>query len=381
MGLKKVEARWEENRKRWRVNGQRDGERRTFYSSTPGLRGKKEAERKADSWKRGVLHENLDPPVAELWDCFLRYLEEEKRVGTSTVDQARKFGRNYILPICGGFRISRLNEGHLQRVLNLSAQKGCLRQDMHRPSKGPLSLKTLRGLRNIEQQFVKWCRINGYTDLVLEGLEVRTSAQKVEKEILQPNELQTLFHVDTRLVRSKRVFDEQIYSYRFAVVTGLRPGELMGLRIGDIQGDKLHVQQAINRYGETTSGKNQNARRTFGLNSFARRIIEQQLELLHASRMPTTPESPLFPAINQQSRYHQWKSYARSNGITAISCYEMRHTFISLAQNLPEGDLRRLCGQSASMDTRGVYAHKLYDDDTRIAGEVDQILGRYLDER
>lgn len=379
MGLKKVEAHWEKNRKRWRVNGQRDGERRTFYSFTPGLRGKKEAERKADSWKKGVLHENSDPSVAELWECFLRYLVEEKRVGTSTVDQTRKFGRNYILPVCGNLRISRLNEGHLQRVLNLSAQKGCLRQDTHRPSKGPLSLKTLRGLRNIEQQFVKWCRINGYTDLVLEGLEVRTSAQKVEKEILQPNELQTLFHVDTRLVRGKRVFDEQIYSYRFAVVTGLRPGELMGLRIGDIQGEKLHVKQAINRYGETTSGKNQNAKRTFGLNSFARRIVEQQLELLHASGMPTAPDSPLFPAMNQQSRYHQWKSYARSNGITAISCYEMRHTFISLAQNLPEGDLRRLCGQSASMDTRGVYAHKLCDDDTRIAGEVDQILGRYLD--
>lgn len=221
-------------------------------------------------------------------------------MGTSAVDQARKFGRTYILPVCGNLRISRLNEGHLQRVLNLSAQKGCLRQDTHRPSKGPLSLKSLRGLRNIEQQFVKWCRINGYTALALE-------------------------------------------------------------------------------VGETTSGKKQNAGRTFGLNSFARRIVEQQLELLHAIGMPTAPESPLFPAINQQSRYHQWKSYARSNGITAISCYEMRHTFISLAQNLPEGDLRRLCGQSASMDTRGVYAHKLCDDDTRIAGEVDQILGRYLD--
>ena len=152
-----------------------------------------------------------------------------------------------------------MNEGHLQRVLNLSAQKGCLRQDTHRPSKGPLSLKTLRGLRNIEQQFVKWCRINGYTALALE-------------------------------------------------------------------------------VGETTSGKKQNAGRTFGLNSFARRIVEQQLELLHAIGMPTAPDSPLFPAMNQQSRY-QWKSYARSNGITAINCYEMRHTFIPLAQNLPEGDL------------------------------------------
>ena len=243
MQTKKVEARWEPGRKRWRVNAQRNGERKTFYSTVPGLRGKKEAERKADSWKRsaGLSYENCDPLVAELWDSFLLYLQEEKRVGTSTLEQTRKFGRNYILPVCGNLKISRLNEGHLQRVLNLSAQKGCLQPHPTRPPKGPLSLKTLRGLRNAEQQFVKWCRINDFTDLVLEGLEVRTCAEKQEKEILQPEELQTLFRVDTRLVRGERVFDDQIYAYRFAVVTGLRPGELMGLHIGDIDGDKLHI--------------------------------------------------------------------------------------------------------------------------------------------
>ena len=303
MQTKKVEARWEPGRKRWRVNAQRKGERKTFYSTVPGLRGKKEAERKADSWKRsaGLSYENCDPLVAELWDSFLLYLQEEKRVGTSTLEQTRKFGRNYILPVCGNLKISRLNEGHLQRVPNLSAQKGCLQPHLTRPPKGPLSLKTLRGLRNTEQQFVKWCRINDFTDLVLEGLEVRTCAEKQEKEILQPEELQTLFRVDTRLVRGERVFDDQIYAYRFAVVTGLRPGELMGLHIGDIDGDKLHVQRTINRYGEKTKGKNQNARRTFGLNTFARILIDQQLSLLHSLGMPTTPDSPLFPALNQQA--------------------------------------------------------------------------------
>ena len=303
MQTKKVEARWEPGRKRWRVNAQRNGERKTFYSTVPGLRGKKEAERKADSWKRsaGLSYENCDPLVAELWDSFLLYLQEEKRVGTSTLEQTRKFGRNYILPVCGNLKISRLNEGHLQRVLNLSAQKGCLQPHPTRPPKGPLSLKTLRGLRNAEQQFVKWCRINDFTDLVLEGLEVRTCAEKQEKEILQPEELQTLFRVDTRLVRGERVFDDQIYAYRFAVVTGLRPGELMGLHIGDIDGDKLHIQRAINRYGEKTKGKNQNARRTFGLNTFARILIDQQLSLLHSLGLPTTPDSPLFPALNQQA--------------------------------------------------------------------------------
>lgn len=73
MQTKKVEARWEPGRKRWRVNAQRNGERKTFCSTVPGLRGKKEAERKADSWKRsaGLSYENCDPLVVELWDSFL----------------------------------------------------------------------------------------------------------------------------------------------------------------------------------------------------------------------------------------------------------------------------------------------------------------------
>lgn len=380
MSIRKAEAWWDSNRNRWRINAQKNGIRKTFYSSVHGQRGKREAERKANNWKLGLL-DNLrehDPLVSILWESYLSYLKLEKNVGTSTIDQTKKFGRNYILPICGQLQISKLNEGHLQRVLNLAAQKGCLQEHPTRPPKGPLSIKTLRGIRNTEQQFVKWCRINDYTDLILEGLEIHTHVEKTEKEILQPDDLKILFTIDTRLVRGKRVFDEQIYSYRFAVVTGLRPGELLGLRIGDIEGAKLYVRRAINRYGENTKGKNQNARREFGLNSFAKAILQQQLELLCSNGMSLETDQPLFPALNQQSRYNQWKSYAKSNNIAAISCYEMRHTFISLAQNLPEGDLRRLCGQSQNMDTRGVYAHKLNDDDQRIASELDLILGHYL---
>ena len=41
MQTKKVEARWEPGRKRWRVNAQRNGERKTFCSTVPGLRVKR----------------------------------------------------------------------------------------------------------------------------------------------------------------------------------------------------------------------------------------------------------------------------------------------------------------------------------------------------
>ena len=41
--------------------------------------------------------------------------------------------------------------------------------------------------------------------------------------------VKVLFSVETRTYYGKLVFDEYIYAYRFAVATGLRPGELIGL--------------------------------------------------------------------------------------------------------------------------------------------------------
>lgn len=35
------EARWDEARKRWRIDVQRDGKRRSFYSAIPGRKGKR----------------------------------------------------------------------------------------------------------------------------------------------------------------------------------------------------------------------------------------------------------------------------------------------------------------------------------------------------
>jgi len=47
---RRAEAVWIEARSRWQINVQRDGKRKTFTSSTPGRKGKHEAEGKADDW-------------------------------------------------------------------------------------------------------------------------------------------------------------------------------------------------------------------------------------------------------------------------------------------------------------------------------------------
>ena len=68
--------------------------------------------------------------------------------------------------------------------------------------------------------------------------------------------------------------DSLIYAYRFQVVTGLRPGELMGLEWGDIDNDYIHIRRAINAKGITTNGKNEFAARDFPQTRYTRMLLE-----------------------------------------------------------------------------------------------------------
>lgn len=95
-------------------------------------------------------------------------------------------------------------------------------------------------------------------------LSIPKNARMGKKKILQPTALKVLFDVDTRLYYGKLVFDEYIYAYRFAVATGVRPGELVGLWYGDIKGNTVNLRRSINRLDEETTGKNENARSISG---------------------------------------------------------------------------------------------------------------------
>ena len=105
-------------------------------------------------------------------------------------------------------------------------------------------------IRAAETAFVKWCRRNKYTTLHPD-LSIPKNARMGKRTILQPTALKTLFSVDTRTYYGKPVFDEYIYAYRFAVATGLRPGELIGLWYGDIKGNTVNLRRSINAVSYT----------------------------------------------------------------------------------------------------------------------------------
>lgn len=249
MGKRTNTAKWLESQKRWQINVQKDGQRRSFYSSTPGRTGQREANTKADAW----LDSDLEMTGARILALWTDYLESLRQTSSSSnYLQVQSIGRVWIIPAVGNKKIEKLTEQNLQDIINKAYSEG-------------KSKKTLLNIRAALLAFLKYCRKRKLTTLFPESLDIPKGARFAEKKIMQPEDIAVLFSIDTTILFGKRVKDEYINAYRLQILTGLRPGELMGLKWEDIEGTNIYIKRAINYRKEVTKGKNENAIRKITL--------------------------------------------------------------------------------------------------------------------
>jgi len=385
--MRKNEAKWDEKNKRWRIQVQKEGKRRSFEDRTPGPRGKAAAERKADKWfESGATNENT--LCDDLLDLF--YEKIKLTTGTSQKRTTESFIRIYIKPRIGALKIGRLTQNNLQAIIDhaYGDREGKyidLDGKYVDKNKNKLSEKTLKNLRSTIMSFMKFCRGEGCTQFHPETLTIPASAEKSQKTILGIDDLIKLFTISTTTFKGEVVEDRFIHAYRFAVVSGMRPGEVCGFRHTDLKDDRATVYRSINGYQETTSGKNQNATRTYKLGWCAQWVLECQKRML----IELGQISPfVFPGADlsnakQDTVYRAWKKYCRVNEITVgTQPYEMRHTFVSVNTDMPEFLKQLVLGHSKNMDTHGVYGHEKAGDMDKAAAYIDaafkEILGKAL---
>ena len=354
MGKRTNTAVWMDKQSRWQIKVQKNGIRRTFYSSTKGRTGQREANAKADAWlDDGVESHTLK--VAKALDEYLFQLS--LTASTSHYRQTEYICRLYIKERIGNVRISDLHEQHLQSVIDYAYSR-------------KLSKKTLKDIRGGITAFMKYCRKCNYTKLTAQDLTIPNGAPVKEKTILQPKALQTLFTIDTTTYGRHEVL---INAYRFQTITGLRPGELIGLKWTDIFKDTVHIERSINMHGETTTGKNDNARRSFKLTELSKAILDAQE---HDGEYIFSIDGD---HISQRKYRDHWRAYCKANKLPeSVTPYGLRHTFVSVVKALPEGYLKALVGHSEDMDTYGIYSHSLTDDQTKTAELVEKIFNDIL---
>ena len=273
-------AQWIESEKRWKIKVQRDGVRKCFTSSTRGRMGQREANAKADAWLRGELVErNKRLRVADAIDLYERYLAELEAIRRGeTLSPTQKITgrmlgnsrpaisllRTWLEPYKRKW-LDTIGDAEVQTVLDKAAAAG-------------RSKKTIQDLRAAILALIKHHRRRGATSYRPDDISISPAARLKGKNILQPIAIKKLFESDQTILNGKQCFDDLIYAYRFQVLTGFRPGELIGLKWEDVdlQNGIIHLQRSINVYGNETQGKNENAIRDFALHKNARNVLIAQ---------------------------------------------------------------------------------------------------------
>lgn len=276
--------------------------------------------------------------------------------------QAESHGRNYILPAVGHMRIDSITEQQWQNIINNAKS---VRQHLVRTSDGQLSKKTLMNLREQIVSFCKFCRRSGLIDFTPE-LAIPRNRETVPKQILQPNDL-------ARFLADRSTDWHYLRAWQLAVLYGLRPGEVLGIQIKDIQGDTLWIRRAVNDKGKVTAGKNENAKRQEHIFPFAANLIREQI------RSRKTLSNWLFPSPkgtqpSQQASRNELQKYLSANDMPKLTPYELRHTFVSVMKSrLSEEFVKMVVGHSESMDTFGVYGHFMHDDVARVGDALADV--------
>lgn len=353
---------WKPEAALWVYRPYADGKQLKFESSKPGPAGARECRRKFDIWRAGMV--SRDPRLADAWKLHLEDLETYFGAGSEAWSKSEMVGRLYILP--------RLKAKHVSEITDQDWQNCISKATPHQKNLQQLAKKSLSNIRHAIMTFAKFAKKNRWIQYKPEDLSIPRTAPTIGKQILQPEVLKAFLRDDS---------DEWfLHAWQLMVVTGLRPGEVYGLQGVDVTGDLINIRRSINRHGIETSGKNNNAHRTIVQNALVARVLAAQSTQLKAAGIIS---KWIFPgedgnALAPSTVSNHWQKY-RTNFPVRITEYGLRHTFVSVVKTrLPESLLKQVVGHSESMDTIGVYGHRIDGEAEQAAQMIEEIFNQIV---
>ena len=169
--------------------------------------------------------------------------------------------------------------------------------------------------------------------------------------------------------------------YYIELATGLRRGELLGLKWSDIdlEHGSLRVQRQIARIdGEIVEGplKTKNAYRTLPLSADAISVLKMQKCKVGNSEwvFPSPAGGPMSP----DSVLHMLQRVLKRAGLPRIRFHDLRHTFATMAlQNgVDAKTVSSMLGHYSAGFTLDTYAHVTTDAQLKAAQTMGNILSR-----
>ncbi|HEV3091292.1 MAG TPA: tyrosine-type recombinase/integrase [Candidatus Cybelea sp.] len=354
-----------------------------------GFRTKKEATewftRKAEELRQGIAPTDDRITVEQYLRQWLESIADS--ISSSALHAYRNHVMVHIIPALGKVRLTELRPEHIERAKVKWAASAPKRRKKETVC-APLSARTVRH--------------------IYETLNVALNRAKRQRRIIvNPCELMDPPRVEQKEMRALdsagaaallKACEQSIIGAAIvtSLGTGLRRGELLALRWGDVdlEAGLLTVQRAIERVDRCSrfkDPKTKRSRRTISLPRFVRdrlhrHYVEQGERLLHDGFGRPTPLTLIFERGGEAWVPNTFNTaftrMLRAAGVPHIRLHDLRHTFASMA--LDAGvDLKTVSnalGHSTISTTADIYAHVtdalMRDAAERIDGAVSAALSK-----
>lgn len=172
--------------------------------------------------------------------------------------------------------------------------------------------------------------------------------------------------------------------------TGMRRGEVVGLRWSDLDGTRLRIARSIVEVdggGYIVKPPKSDKPRTVSLTSETVATLDAHREALQARSPNLNADAYMFPALRlaeDGSEPHRptWVNlnWSRIKRITGIKCrpHDLRHWHASelLTHGVPMSVVSKRLGHSKESTTSDIYSHVLEEHDDEAAMQAQRALGR-----
>lgn len=345
-----------------------NGTRKSVYGkSRPDVRAKmEEALGKA---RKGIDLKGERQTLAHFLSLWMDEVSRPK-LRPSTIKSYESYIRLHITPALGHLTLAELTAQDVQRFLNASSKAGL----------SPRTVQYMRAiLRAALAQALRW----GYVERNVAALATPPRQKPKQVAALSAEHAARLIDA-TREDRLGNLFATALY-------TGLRQGELLGLRWPDIDLDAgtLRVRQAVQKIDgawQFVEPKSANGRRVVPLCQPAREVLRRQKEQVRAMRRHADlawqewglvfPSALGTPLDSSNVTHHLQRQLAAAE-LPRVTFHALRHTCGSLLhqEGVPARTIMEILGHSQITLTLGTYCHASPAMFDQAAGALERALG------
>jgi integrase len=325
-----------------------DGKRRYVSAKRKGdaERALRQAMTDAD---RGFVY---DGGTLSLEDYLTRWLKDsvEDTVRRSTFAQYKSVVNRHLIPALGRLKLKSITPAHARSLYREKLDSG-------------LSPRTV--------QYIHVTLHKALKQAVLDGLIPRNVADAVKAPLAHKKEVKPLTPVQVAALLSAASGNRLEALYVTAIHTGLRRGELLGLKWTDLDLDArtLSVQRSLDKDGTFNPPKRNKSRRTVKLTPQAAEAlkghrIRQNQERLRLGSL-WDDRGLVFPnrsgkPMNADNLYHRdFKPLLEKAGLTGFTFHSLRHTCATLllTKNVNPKIVSELLGHATISQTMDTYSH------------------------